>query len=159
MTLSLSERLEVLRDEALNCAEYGVDAPGSEIFDAVMSHLTDDDTDTDPDLDLSLHDALSRRLAWGEDPSAIIVDCDGVCKRLLAATHRSFPDPEVATRIAGIITEVACAASRHIARVACQRAGKERAQQRREKMVQRQLSAALEQQEELIRSLSTQLKV
>lgn len=153
MSPDMKERFSVLRDEALNCSEYGNDAPGGEIFEAILGRVGTMG-DTDPGLDLSLQDALSRRLAWGENPATVIVDCDGVCKRLLSATRRSFPDPEEATRITGIITDVACATARHIARIAVQRASKERALQRREAMVQRQLSSALTQQEDLLKKYS-----
>jgi hypothetical protein len=154
---TLAERFEVLRDEGLNTAEYGRDAPGTEIFEAILCGLTTMG-ETEPGLDMSLLDSLSRRLAWGENASTIVVDCDSVCKRLLAATHRSFSDPEEATKVASVITEVACAASRHIARLAVQGASKERAQQRREAMVQRQLAAALSQQEALIAKHTRQNK-
>ena len=152
MSADMSERLSVLRDEALNCAEFGENAPGAEIFDAILTRLAHLG-ETDPGLDLSLQDGLSRRLAWGESPATIIVDCDLVCKRLIAAVQRSFPDPSEAIVVFAIITDVACTSSRHIARMAVQRSSSERALERRELMVQRQLSAALEHQEDLIRKL------
>jgi hypothetical protein len=157
MSAGLSERLSILRDEALNCAEFGDEATGGEIFDAIRNQLFRS-TDTDPGLDLSLHDALSRRLAWGENPAAVLVDCDAVCKRLTAAVLRSFPSPKESTKIIGIITEVACQSARHLARVAAQQTSKERALERREAMVQQQLQSVLDQQEELIRDLSGQLE-
>lgn len=153
---SLGDRFSVLRDEALKCAEYGESAPGSEVFDAILGglrHLAD----TEPGFDLSLQDALSRRLAWGDNPSAIAVDCDAVCQRLLDAIPRSFPDAEEATLVISIITEVTCTASRHIARLAVQQASKERALERREMMVHRQLSAAIGQQDQIISDLTHQL--
>lgn len=147
MSASLRDRFEVLRDESLNLSEYGNDAPGTEVFEAVcygLSHLGD----TEPNINLSLHDALSRRLAWGEDPSTVIVDCDDVSRRILNAVQRSFPDTEESTIIVGLVTSVACAASRHLARIAVQRASKERALNRREIMVQKQLSVVLAQQDD-----------
>lgn len=153
MSLELSEQLEVLRDEALNTAEYGADAAGGELFDAILSRLVRM-SDTDVDLDMSLHDALSRRLAWGESPSTIIVDCDNVAKRLLAAVQRSFRDPEDTAHAASIIADVSCAAARHLARNAVHRASRERALQRREMMVQRQLATALGDQDQRIRGIS-----
>jgi hypothetical protein len=155
MSLDLSERLEVLRDEALNTSEYGADAAGSEVFDAILSRVARMH-ETEPGLDMSLRDALNRRLAWGESPSTVIVDCDNVGKRLLAAVHRSFRDPEDAAKVVVVIAEVSCAAARHLARNAVQRASKERALQRREMMVQRQLAAALGQQDERIQNYSAQ---
>ncbi len=154
--LELGERFSVLRDEALDCAQYGDSAPGTELFEAILSdllHLGE----TEPGLDLSLQDSLSRRLAWGDDASTIAVDCDAVCQRLLAATPRSFPDASEASIVVSVIATVTCTASRHLARLAVQRASKERALERREMMVQRQLAAALSQQDELIRSLTDKL--
>ncbi len=153
MSLEMSERLEVLRDEALNTTEYGDDAAGAELFDAVVSRLARIN-DTDLGLDMSLHDALSRRLAWGESPSTIIADCDMVAKRLLAAVQRSFRDPEDTAYVATIIADVSCAAARHLARNAVSRASRERAQQRREMMVQRQLATALGDQDQRIQEYS-----
>lgn len=149
MSQALSERLEVLRDEALNTAELGGDAGGAEVFDAIVSRVACMN-ETDPGLDLSLREALNRRLAWGESPSMVIVDCDSVCKRLLAAVQRSFRDPEDMSKIVMVIADVSCSAARHLARNAVERASKERALQRREMMVQRQLETALAQQEKII---------
>ena len=156
MPPELSERFAVLRDEALNCAEYGENAPGSELFEAILSSLVHYGQ-TEPAFDLSLQDALSRRLAWGDDPATVAVDCDSVCKTLIGATPRSFTDPEEATLVIAMITEVTCTASRHLARLAVQKASRERALQRREMMVQRQLGAALDQQEERMRELRSKL--
>ncbi len=155
MSHELSERLEVLRDEALNTAEYGSDAAGSEVFDAIIGRVARMQ-ETEPGLDMSLRDALNRRLAWGESPSTVIVDCDNVGRRLLAAVHRSFRDPEDTAKVVMVIAEVSCAAARHLARNAVLRASKERAMQRREMMVQRQLAAALGQQDERIQNYSMQ---
>lgn len=155
MSFDLSECLEVLRDEALNTSEYGADAAGTELFDAIVGRVARLH-ETDPGLDMSLRDALNRRLAWGESSSTIIVDCDNVAKRLLAAVHRSFRDPEDAAKVVVVIAEVSCAAAHHLTRNAVQRASKERALQRREMMVQRQLAAALGQQDEQIQNYSKQ---
>jgi hypothetical protein len=96
-------------------------------------------------------------MAWGDDAATVAVDCDSVCKRLIGATPRSFTDPDEATLVIAIITEVTCTASRHIARLAVQKASRERALERREMMVQRQLGAALDQQEELLLELQKKL--
>lgn len=157
MSTQLSERFSVLRDEALNCAELGDDAPGGEVFEAILaclSHLGE----ADGGLDLSLQDAISRRLAWGENASAVALDNDSVCQRLLAAIPRSFPEASDATQVVAITVQVACTASRHIARLAVQQASKERALERREMMVQRQIAAAISQQDELISEFTNQLK-
>ena len=156
MAPEISERFAVLRDEALDCAEYGENAPGAELFEAILSSPVHYGQ-TDPALDLSLRDALSRRLAWGDDPATVAVDCDAVCRRLIGATPRSFTDSEEATLVIAMITEVTCTASRHLARLAVQRASRERALERREMTVQKQLGAALEQQEERIRLLRSKL--
>ncbi len=153
MPQSLGEQLEVLRDEALNSAELSGDAGGEEVFDAIVSRVVRMN-ETDPGLDMALRDALNRRLAWGESLSLVIADCDSVCRRLLVAVQRSLPDPEDASRIAAIIAEVSCDAARHLARNAVERASKERALQRREMMVQRQLETALNQQDKFIKNYS-----
>ncbi len=156
MDPDISERFAVLRDEALNCTEFGESAPGSELFEAILSNLVHYG-ETEPGFDLSLQDALSRRLAWGDDPATVAVDCETVCKRLIGATPRSFTDPGEATLVIAMITEVTCTASRHIARMAVQRASRERALGRRETMVHRQLSTAIEHQEQLIDELRAKL--
>ncbi len=153
--MSLSERFEVLRDEALNTAEYGEESPGREIFDAIsrrLSKLEVVDSDDEMEIDLSLHDALSRRLAWGEDPSAVLMDCQEVSQRILEAVRRSFSSADEAITIFAIVTVVSCAASRHLARVTVERASKEKAAVRRELMAQRQLSSVLEHQSELLKN-------
>ena len=147
MTMKLRERIEVLRDEALNTAEFGPDAPGSEIFDAIVGRM-DVRSETDAGLDMTLADSIRRRLAWGEDPTTVIVDCDSICKRLIGAAQRSFPDPEEATQVIQVVTGVACSVARLISRLAVQRASQERGLQRRELMVQRQLRSALEELEQ-----------
>ncbi len=149
----LSSRLEVLRDEALNTAESGPDAPGTEVFDAILDRVAHMH-DTDLSLNMSLRDALNRRLAWGEDPSTIIVDSDSVGKRLLSAVGRAFPDPGETASLASIIVEVTCSAARHLARNAARQASSERALQRREQMVQRQLEAAITQQDDRLKKYS-----
>ena len=77
--------------------------------------------------------------------------------KVLAAIE-SFVDSTrlAASQVVVVIAEVSCAAARHLARNAVQRASKERALQRREMMVQRQLAAALGQQDERIQNYSAQ---
>jgi hypothetical protein len=153
LSVDLAKRLEVLRDEALNASEHPDDPPGSEIFDAVVHRLAHFG-ETEPGIDLSLQDSLSRRLAWGESEATVLVDCDNVCKRLLAAAKRSFKDCEEAGKVIAVVTEVSCTAARHVAMAAVQRASKERASSRREEMIQRQLNTAIRQQQEIIRHFS-----
>ena len=153
MSEDLAKRLEVLRDEALESSEHGDNPPGAEVFDAVVHRLAHFG-ETEPGIDLSLQDSLSRRLAWGEAEAAVLVDCDNVCKRLLAAAERSFTDPEEAAQVIVVVTEVSCTASRHVAMAAVQRASKERASGRREEMIQRQLNTAIRQQQEIIKHFS-----
>lgn len=148
--MSLSERFEVLRDEALNTSEHGEEAPGREIFDAIsyrIDNLQESERADEMDIDLSLHDALSRRLAWGEDPTTVLLDCQEVSQRVLDAVRRSFSISEEAIAIIAIVTVVSCAASRHLARLSVERASKEKGKLRREMMAQRQLKAVLEEQE------------
>lgn len=150
MSQTLARQLQVLRDEALNCSELGEDAPGGEIFDTIV-HRVEGQRD---EIDLSLHEALSRRIAWGENEGTIIADSDAICRRLIAAIHRSFSQPEDVSMLIAIVTDVSCAACRHIAITAAQRTGRQRARQRRESMVHGQLKTAIEQQESLLREKS-----
>ena len=66
MSSNLADRVLVLRDEVLAIADVGdTDPPGAEIFDAIVSTIAARE-DTNPGLDMALHEAISRRLAWGE---------------------------------------------------------------------------------------------
>src|SRR5690606_3948657 len=103
-------------------AERG-DAPlGAEIFDAVIRHLASFEQ-TDPGLDLALYDALSRRLAWGDDELSVLADADDVCARLLHASARALRSADEELLVIDAVAEINCAAARHIATAAIGRAG------------------------------------
>lgn len=148
MSRELAERVQVLRDEVLDTAglEDG-EPPGAEVFDAVIRVL-ETAGDSQQGLDLTLHDAISRRLAWGEDEHAVLADITAVCKRLLHAAQRSFPGPEDEVVVATTAAEIACSASRIVAMAALGRAGRERAAQMREELAQSRLRQALDRQQE-----------
>jgi hypothetical protein len=148
MSENLANRVIVLRDEVLDIAELGADdPPGAEIFDAIVRAVMAGDA-TSPGLDLVLHDAVSRRLAWGEPEDAVLSSADMVCRRLLSASQRAFRDPEEEMLVAEVATEVVCAAARIVAQAAVSRAGRERAACLREELAQRRLGDALVRQGE-----------
>lgn len=158
MTENIAERVLVLRDEVLETVETGeTDPPGAEIFDAIVRALGADDP-TSAGLDLALHDAVSRRLAWGEGEDVVLTSSDQICQRLLAACQRSFHDPDSELRVIEVATEVVCAASRIVAQAAISRAGRERAAFLREELAQRRLEDALRRQREELSWLEGQKK-
>ena len=143
---SLAERLLVLRDEVLEISERpDGDPPGVEVFDAIV-RIAASQGETVPGLDLQLHDAIARRLAWGDREEAILADTEAVFARLMKATQRAFRDPAAEMLITEITAEVVCRAARVVALAAVARAGRERAARLREELAQRRLKDALAQQ-------------
>ncbi len=143
----------VLRDEVLDTVEVGDrDPPGAEVFDAVIRALVAYGEST-PGLDLTLHDAVARRLAWGDTESVVLADADSVRVRLIAAAQRAFREPAEELLVLEVTAEVACAASRIVALAAVGRAGRERAARLREELAQRRLGEALARQKEETRRL------
>lgn len=146
LTTPLADRVMVLRDEVLDTAEHGDrDPPGAEVFDAIVRALVVYG-ETDPGLDHTLHDAIARRLAWGDSEAAVLADAETVCDRLIAATQRSFAEPGDEMLIVELSAEVTCAAARMIAMAVVGRAGRERAARLREELAQRRLQEALDRQ-------------
>ncbi len=142
----LADRVMVLRDEVLETAELGdSDPPGSEVFDAIVRALVAYN-ETIPGLDLTLHDAITRRLAWGDEESVVLADANTVCERLIKAAQRAFRQSSEQMLVAELAAEVACSAARIVALAAVGRAGRERAARMREELGQRRLSEALERQ-------------
>ena len=159
MNENLAARVNVLRDEVLETAEVGdSDPPGSEIFEAIVRAVGTDDA-ASAGLDLSLHDAVSRRLAWGEREDAVLASADQVCQRLLGACQRSFRDPAEEMLVIEVATEVVCAAQRIVAQAAVTRASRERAAYLREELAQRRLEDALRRQREELTWLEQQKKL
>jgi hypothetical protein len=144
-----------LRDEVLDAA--GGPDSGGEVFDAFIRLLADRG-DTSPGLDLTLHDAVSRRLAWGEGEAAVLAESDAVCRALLAAAQRVIPDALDETDIIEAIADVGCATARIIALASLGRSARERAAQMREELAQNRLRQALERQQEEIERLQAALE-
>ena len=159
MSDKLADRVNVLRDQVLETAELGDDeSGGSEVFEAVLRHL-DAQLETTPGLDMVLREAINRRLAWGETPTAILADADGVSRRLLDAAERSFRDPLDASRVARAVAEVSCAVSRFVTQAELARAARDRAAQLREELAQSRLRQALSRQKEELDRLNAALKL
>lgn len=154
--MALSVR--VLRDEVLDTAEHGDrEPPGTEIFEAVLRSLAVGGESL-PGLDLALHDAVSRRLAWGDSEEVVLADAELVFDRLLVAVDRAFRDPEDQMVVVEAATLVAVTVARVVSLAAVARASRDRATRLREEMTQRQLQEVLEKQKAHILRLESELK-
>jgi hypothetical protein len=154
----LIEAVRVLRDEVLDTVLHGDrDPPGAEVFDAVLRALAAGGESV-PGLDLALHDAVARRLAWGDGEEVVLADAEAVFDRLLIAVERAFRDPEDQAVVTEAATLVAVTVSRVVAIAALARASRERTARLREEMAQRQLREALDKQQATIAHLEEQLK-
>jgi hypothetical protein len=157
MSTKLADEVNVLRDEVLDTAEIeDREPPGAEVFEAVIRALVAYG-DTSPGLDLTLHDAIARRLAWGDSEEVVLADAEAVFSRLLTAAQRAFRDPAKELVIIEVVGEVACAASRIVAIAAVGRAGRERSARLREELAQRRLRDALSRQHDEIARLEAAL--
>jgi len=153
--VDLAEAVSVLRDEVLDTQEHGDrDPPGSELFEAVINALAVG-TDSVQGLDLALHDAVSRRLAWGDTEEAVLADAEMVFDRMLVAVQRALRDPEDQMVVVEAVTLVAVTVSRVVSMAAVARASRDRAARLREEMAQRQLKEVLEKQKATIARLET----
>ncbi|HEU0037505.1 MAG TPA: hypothetical protein VFQ53_43135 [Kofleriaceae bacterium] len=154
----LPESVRFLRDEVLDTAEHGDrDPPGAEVFDAVLRALVVGGESV-PGLDLQLHDAVSRRLAWGDSEEVVLADAEMVFDRLMVAVERAFRDPADRMVVIEAATQVAVTVSRVVALAAVARATRDRADRLREEMAQRQLREVLEKQKATIEKLERELK-
>lgn len=154
----LWERISALRDEVLNVAELGErDDAGGEVFDAVVRWLLSQG-ETNPGLDLTLHEALSQRLAWGDPEGMVLASADSVCKRLLESSFRALREPAERMAVAEATAEVGCTVARIVASAVLGRAGRERAALLREEVLQLRLGEALDRQKAEIRQLEAELK-
>jgi len=152
------EAVRVLRDEVLDTVLHGDrDPPGAEVFDAVLRALTVGG-ESIPGLDLTLHDAVARRLAWGDGEEEVLADAERVFDRLLIAAERSLRDPADQIVVVEAATLVAVTVSRVVALAAVARASRDRAARLREEMAQRQLQEALAKQTATIAQLEQELK-
>jgi hypothetical protein len=153
--LDLVEAVSVLRDEILDTVEHGDrEPPGSEVFDALLRALAVGG-DSVPGLDMQLHEAVSRRLAWGDREELVLSDAERIYDRVLTASERAFRDPDDLMVVIEAATQVAVTVSRVVALTAVARASRERAARLREELVQRQLSDVLEKQQASIARMET----
>ena len=154
----LAEAVRVLRDEVLDTVQHGDrDPPGAEVFDALLRALTIGG-ESIPGLDLALHDAVARRLAWGDSEEAVLADSELVFDRLMVSADRAFRDPADQMVVIEAATQVAVTVSRVVALAAVARAGRDRAARMREEMSHQQLKEVLEKQKATIQRLEHELK-
>jgi len=156
--VDLGEAVRVLRDEVLATVEHGDrDPPGAEVFDAVLRTLAAGGESV-PGLDLALHDAVARRLAWGDSEEVVLSDAELVFDRLMIAVDRAFRDP--ADRMVAIeaATQVAATIARVVALAAVARASRDRAALLREALAQRQLREVLDKQRSSIVRLEREVR-
>jgi len=152
------EAVNVLRDEVLDTVEHGDrDPPGAEVFDALLRALAVGGESV-PGLDLALHDAVSRRLAWGDSEEVVLSDAEMVFDRVLVAVDRAFRDPADQMVVAEAATLVAVTVARVVALAAVARASRDRAARLREEMAQRQLREVLEKQKTTIKRLEQEIE-
>jgi hypothetical protein len=154
----MTEAVRVLRDEVLDTVSHGDrDPPGSEVFEALLRALSIGG-DSVPGLDLTLHDSVTRRLAWGDSEEAVLADAELVFDRLMTSIERAFRDPDDQMVVIEAATQVAVTVSRVVALAAVARAGRDRAARTREEMAQRQLKDVLEKQKAAIERLERELR-
>lgn len=145
-SIDLADAVSVLRDEVLDTAEHGDrDPPGTEVFDALLRALVIGGESV-PGLDLQLHDAVTRRLAWGDNEEQVLADAEGVYDRLMVAIDRAFRDPVDRMVLVEAATQVAVTVARVVSLTAVARASRDRAARLREELAQRQLKDVLEKQ-------------
>jgi hypothetical protein len=151
--VDLVEAVSVLRDEVLDTVEHGDrDPPGAEVFDALIRALTIGGESV-PGLDLTLHDSVTRRLAWGDSEEVVLADAEMVFDRLMIAVERALRDPADRMVVIEAATQVAVTVARVVSLAAVGRASRDRAARLREEMAQRQLREVLEKQHNTILKL------
>jgi hypothetical protein len=151
--VNLVEAVSVLRDEVLDTVEHGDrDPPGAEVFDALLRALTIGGESV-PGLDLTLHDSVTRRLAWGDSEEVVLADAEMVFDRLMTAVERAFRDPADRMVVIEAAAQVAVTVARVVSLAAIGRASRDRAARMREEMAQRQLREVLEKQRATILKL------
>jgi hypothetical protein len=156
--VDMLEAVRVLRDEVLDTAEHGDrDPPGAEVFEAVLRALQVGGESV-PGLDLQLHDAVSRRLAWGDSEEVVLADAETVFDRLMRSAERAFRDPADRMVVIEAATQVAVTVARVVALAAVAHASRDRAARLREELAQRQLREVLEKQKSTISRLEQELK-
>jgi hypothetical protein len=154
----MAAAVQVLRDEVLDTVEHGDrDPPGAEVFDALLRTLSIGGESV-PGLDLTLHDSVSRRLAWGDSEEVVLQDAEMVFDRLLVAVDRAFRDPADQMVVIEAATQVAVTVARVVSLAAVSRATRDRADRMREEMAQRQLKEVLEKQKANIAKLEADVR-
>ncbi len=153
---NLADRIGVLRDEVLDTAEHGDrDPPGAEVFEALLRALATGDTNG---IDLTLHDAIARRLAWGDTEEVVLGDAGEVFVRLTRAIGRALRDPDEQIVVTEAAADVITAAARIVALSAVGKAGRDRSSRTREELAQRRLRDALTEQQETLARLQKEVK-
>jgi hypothetical protein len=156
--VDLTEAVRVLRDEVLDTVRHGDrDPPGTEVFEALLRALSIGGESV-PGLDLALHDAVARRLAWGDNEEVVLADAELVFDRLMTSVERAFRDPGDQMVVIEAATQVTVTVARVVALAAVARAGRDRAARMREEIAQRQLKEVLERQKATIQRLEHELK-
>ena len=156
--VDLVEAVSVLRDEVLDTVEHGDrDPPGTEVFDALIRALTIGGESV-PGLDLTLHDSVTRRLAWGDSEEVVLADAEMVFDRLMIAVDRALRDPADRMVVIEAATQVAVTVARVVSLAAVGRASRDRAARLREELAQRQLREVLEKQRSSIVRLEFETK-
>lgn len=143
----LGERVAILRDEILDIVAGGTeDSPAVSIFEAVVRSLSAG-LDTAAGLDLTLHDAVARRLAWGDTEETILSAAELVFARLARAAQRALRDPDEEMLVLETTADVVAGTARIVSLAAVARASRDRAAVMREEAAQRRLREALADQE------------
>jgi len=156
--VDLIEAVSVLRDEVLDTVEHGDrDPPGAEVFEALLRALSIGGESV-PGLDLQLHDAVTRRLAWGDSEEVVLADAEMVFDRLMVAVDRALRDPADRMVVIEAATQVAVTVARVVSLAAVGRASRDRAARLREELAQRQLKEVLEKQRSSIVRLEVETK-
>lgn len=125
--IDILELVRVLRDEVLATAEHGDrDPPGAEVFDALLRALQLGGDSMSSALDLGLHDAVARRLAWGDSEETQLADAEMVFDRLMTASERAFRDPADRMVVIEAATQVAVTVARVVARGGAARGSRSR---------------------------------
>ena len=154
----MHDAVEVLRDEVLETVEHGDrDPPGTEVFEAILRALAMGG-ESIPGLDLQLHDAVSRRLAWGDSEENMLADAEMVFDRLMVAVERAIRDHADRMVVVEAATLVAVTVARVVSLAAVSRAAHDRAARLREELAQRQLQQVLEKQKATIAKLEADLR-
>ncbi len=156
--VDLIEAVSVLRDEVLDTVEHGDrDPPGAEVFDALLRALAIGG-ESIPGLDLTLHDSVTRRLAWGDSEEVVLAAAEMVFDRLMIAVERAFRDPADRMVVIEAATQVAVTVARVVSLAAVARASRDRADRLREELAQRQLREVLDKQRNSIVRLEREVR-